>query len=442
MRCLTTPIATVLCTTIVCLAGCSKTTEPQSAPFAKDNVVVILVDTLRADHLPFYGYPKNTAPFLNEIAARSAVFDETIAACSSTAPSTASLFTGVYPTQHGVITGFVARRRMLEAGAGQITVNRIPAEMRTLGEDFKDAGFKTYCLADNPNISQAMGYDQGFDKFEDQRDQGAASINETLTKWAPEIKTGGRYFLYLHYMDPHAPYKRRKPWYEDAGDHKQRVINAYDSEIAYTDEHIQKMFELFGWKDNALVVVLADHGEEFWDHGGDGHGKTLYREVVHVPLFIYHRSFSGPRRISQQANLVDVLPTLAELLNLKANPNWSGVSLAPLLRGEPLRERFLFSELLRAPEHPRPALRAVLSPQWKVIKTDMRDGAQRTELYDVKSDRAELNNAESAHPDVVERMRKEFEVLDGKKGDRTGQEVKIEMNDETLKQLKTLGYVE
>ena len=350
-----------ICVFLVLLASCGCTKKSNEingiSDYSHDNVVVILIDTLRADHLPFYQYTKNTAPFLNELAQQSVLFENAIPASSTTAPSAASLFTSLYPSQHGVITGFVAHKKLLEAGGGQITLNRIPERLPTIGKEFKEAGYKTYCVADNPNISHVMGYDQGFDKFEDFRYKGATVVNDTLKGWAPEMQKGGRYFLYLHYMDPHEPYHKQKPWYQDSPDSRQRTINAYDSEISYADQHIREMFDLFGWKDNAFVVFVADHGEEFWDHGERGHGKTLYREVTRVPFLIYHRSLV-PRRIAAQVQLLDVLPTLAEMLQLQKSDNWMGQSLVPFLRGEQMRDRFVFLELLRSPERPRPSRRS------------------------------------------------------------------------------------
>ena len=130
------------------------------------------------------------------------------------------------------------------------------------------------------------------------------------------------------------------------------------------------------------------------------------------------------------------------MLHFAPNPAWVGQSLTPLLRGEPLRERFLFAELLRRPEHPRPAMRSVVSAQWKLIETSPRDGETRSELYDLKNDPAERRDAASTQAGTLARLRQELQTLAGQTHDYSNQEVKVKMNGETVEQLKTLGYVE
>lgn len=233
------------------------------------------------------------------------LFEQAWAASSTTAPATASIFTGLYPSEHGVITGFLAHRK-LHQETQDLTLNRIPAQLMTMGEAFKAAGYRTYCLSDNLNISPDMGFNQGFDRFHTMRNQTAEAMNRILREWHPEITSSGQYFLYLHYMDPHAPYQPRSPWYQHKGTDLQRLVSAYDSEIHYVDEKLRQMFELFGWRDNALVIVLADHGEELRDHGKTGHGKTLYREVLHVPFFFHHPAWNRERRIAGDVSTMDL----------------------------------------------------------------------------------------------------------------------------------------
>ncbi len=208
---------------VSCLfAGCNSQSNKLSKSVApSQNVVVILVDTLRADHLPFYGYKKDTAPFLSSLAKKSIIFDRAFSACSYTAPAVASVFTSLYPSQHGVITGHFANIRLQKKNQ-TVTFDRIPEELTTLAEEMKNAGYKTYGVADNLNITTEMGFTQGFDKFSTFRYEGAPKVNETVKSWAAELNSGGKYYLYIHYMDPHEPYNERAPWFTSSTDQKER----------------------------------------------------------------------------------------------------------------------------------------------------------------------------------------------------------------------------
>lgn len=419
-----------------------ETPPPPAPPFpeARDlNVVIVLIDALRADHLPFYGYSRNTAPFLASLAAEAVVFERAVAASSTTAPATASLFTGLHPSEHGVITGFLAHRKHQDQS---LTLNRIPAELTTMGEMFRAFGYRTFCLSDNLNISAEMGFDPGFEKFHTMRNRTAEEMNRLLREWQPEITAGGKYFLYLHYMDPHAPYLRRAPWFQGGGTPQQQLVSAYDSEIHFVDQKLREMFELFGWRDNALVVVLADHGEELGDHGQVGHGKNLYRESIHVPFFFLHPAWRAGRRVSAEVATLELMPTLASLTGLPADPIWRGRSLKPLMDGGSLPRRPLVAELLRLPSHPKGSFRSVLTGNWHLIQRQARAGPPEYELFDWDRDWAEKNNLRGANPDRAGRLERELAAfLEGRV--RPGQEkVQVDLDQETLDQLQTLGYVE
>ncbi|NLF24689.1 MAG: sulfatase [Deltaproteobacteria bacterium] len=421
------------------LPGCKRT---DSAPDLNDkNVVVILVDTLRADHLPFYGYPVNTAPFLNQIAQKGVIFDRAFSASSYTAPSTASIFTGVYPSQHGVITGMRAYKG-LKKDHQEVILNRIPEGLETLPQVFKKAGYKTYGIADNLNICKEMGFDKGFDKFENFSQKTAAVVNDTLASWADEIKSGGKYFMYIHYMDPHAPYRKRDPWYKPSENKRESTINAYNSEISFVDEKIKEMFELFGWEKNAIVVLLADHGEEFWEHGRKGHAKTLYREVLHVPFTFYYSGLR-PRRVSTEVGVTSLLPTLAELLQLQVSPVWQGLSLTPLLlEGKDIPPEDLHAQLLKRPGQKGPALRSVIAQGWHFISTTAVGAGVKHELFNLENDFAEKNSVAASSKTIVAELQSKIDALKDNVTDIPKEEVKMEIDKDTIRQLKTLGYME
>jgi arylsulfatase A-like enzyme len=405
-----------------------------------NKVVFILIDALRADHLPFYGYSKNTAPFMGELAERSIVFERAISASSWTAPSVASIFTSLYPSTHGVITGLKVHRRLKRSNPS-ITLNRIPDDITTIGEEFEKTGYRTYCISDNQNISEELGFTQGFERFETYQYEGAETVNAVLREWEKDIKESGRYFLYLHYMDPHKPYNERAPWFEDDSDPDYRTINAYDSEIRYMDEKLREMFELFDWEENALVIVVADHGEEFWDHGLRGHGNSLYTEVIRVPFFIYHSEYKETR-IEAAVHLLDILPTLAALLNFPQNPAWQGKSLVPLFRGEEMDERTLFSELRIRPGQLGTTRRSILFQGWHYISSEPEALPVSNELYNIQWDFGEKKELSAKFPRTARRLQQMLNEFSEVDRDYSTQEVEIPVDEETLEKLKSLGYVE
>lgn len=434
---------------IFVLQGCSKKEAGDAASVkAKElkailphsNVVVILIDTLRADHLPFYGYPKNTAPFLSKLAEKSVLFERPFSSSSTTAPATASIFTSLYPSDHGVIIGQIAMRHLLKKHP-KLVLNRIPEALTILPEAFKNADYSTFAVNDNLNISHEMGYSQGFDKFETYRYQGAETINTKLKEWKDEISGSEKYFVYIHYMDPHAPYNEQAPWYKAGANKRENIVNAYDSEINYVDSKIQEMFELFGWEEDTLVVVTADHGEEFWEHGKVGHGKSLYTEVIHVPFFIYHPKLKAIR-VSDYVSTIDLLPTVANLVGLKIDPVWEGVSLVPTMEGHLLPERMFHSQLLRKKEHRKASMASVISHEWHLIRTDKLNGDSRFELFDIVADFDEFNDQSANKPAIVTDLNQAIDELQQSKPALKAEEIEIDMDPERLDQLKSLGYVE
>ncbi|MCO6432434.1 MAG: sulfatase [Deltaproteobacteria bacterium] len=426
--------------------------RPEIVPSVKDcsdcNVVVILIDTLRADHLPFYGYKLDTAPFLSELASKSAVFERAFSASSWTAPAVASMFTSMLPSDHGVITGFMAIMSHRKAKANpSIKLNRIPAGEITLGEYMRAAGYQTIGVADNLNIGDEMGFSRGFEQFTMYRYKGAETINRTVNESLKKISAEKPYFLYLHYMDPHEPYHRRKPWYTECVEKtgksgKEKTICAYDSEIRYLDQHIATLFEEHRWLENSIVIMLSDHGEEFWDHGKTGHGKTLYTEMVHVPLMLYHPKWPA-KRIAQNVHIMDVLPTLAELHGHPISPKWQGESLLPTLNGLSRHEvRPIVSERLRSTNSRQNWWkRSVVLGDWHFIRTENPERIISNELFDLLNDFRETFNK---FTEELARAEKLSELLPTGSGmpENASDSVEVETDQKLLDDLKTLGYLD
>ncbi len=401
-------------------------------------VVVILLDALRADRLPFYGHTKNTAPFLSELAAQSAVFDRAYAPSSWTPSSVASLFTGLYPNQHQVLTGYRITR-ISQRSDRPLRLNRIPESAPTLPELMRGFGFATFGVSNNPNIGERMGFARGFDRFQQRRKLFAEIINHEALRWSEALQRAGRYFLYLHYMDMHIPYQRREPWF-DASE-KDPELARYESAIGYADAHIRELYQKLGWDRRTLLVVLADHGEEFGDHGDRGHHNQLYAELLHVPLLFYWPGVIEPRRIATPVSLVDVRPTLEQLASGKPPETpGDGRSLLPLLEGEPLPERTLFAMRWSETDDPPLVRKAALRDRWKYIVSVP---GEREELYDMLADPRDRHDQFAAHREIAAELRRELDRLDAQPVRHERAYVDSARSAGDLeKQLRSLGYVQ
>lgn len=416
-------------------------------PAPHPNVVVIVIDTLRADHLPCYGYDKNTAPFLSELAEKNLVFENTFAVTSWTAPSTASIFTSLYPFQHGVVTGYFAGKGF------DNTLNRIPDTVTTLPELMKANGYKTYGLSNNINIGKAIGFDRGFDYFVRFLYKNEPKMNRKLTAWAEKIKQQKKYFLYLHYNDPHSPYHDRKPWYEKKETHKEDMISRYDSEISYVDQKIKKMYELFGWDKNTVLIITADHGEELWDRGKIGHGYSLYTEAVKVPLIIVlPPEYRTQKRLNSTASNIDIMPTLRSFLRFKANPVDAGKNLMPLINGKESdnENRDLFGHLIlryRDQEDKtkirKAIFKSVLSDHWQYIfrYNDAVNSIFSRELFNLGEDPAGTINLYEKFKTVAGRMLHLLGSFEKKCKRFSSRSRKMNLDKEKMEELRSLGYV-
>ncbi len=392
-----------LATIALALTSCGVGTRSSTVgPYAGCNVAVIVVDTLRADRLPFYGADEETAPFLASLAEKSVVFESAWTSSSWTAPATASIFSGLYPRSHGVRTGLY-RYKELKGLNRPTRLNRLPPAAETLPQFFRSLGYRTFAIADNMNACERMGFARGFDRFHTSRYEGGDAVNAKLDEWADEILGGDDpWFVYLHYMDPHEPYHKREPWFDET-DETARFA-AYDSEIGYVDERIRRAFEQLGLGEDAIVVLVSDHGEEFGDHGGTGH-TGLHGEVTRAMLLFHLPSRDGPsptRRVAGHVSVVDVLPTLRELFGAQADSRSDGRSLARTLLSptEAVAPRAIFS--MRSKEGKRPSeMRAVVEGRYRAISLKP---PGRFQLFDIEQDPGEQKNIAADLPEVTNRM--------------------------------------
>ncbi len=330
-------------------------------------MVVISLDTLRYDHLSFYGYERPISPQLDHLAQQGVVFEEVIAQAPWTAPSHASLLTSLYPS-------------VLGSGPTH-DPGRISDAAESLAEVLRDSGRRTQAFVGGGFVRAELGFDQGFQGFDATAGRGgfAQLIDRTLAWIDREPKQP--FFLFLHTYAIHnytASHASRQKWIDpyggalalDAelfrrlqegpndpaflatlGSEEWRVIRQlYDAAIADADAEVGRFvagLETRGLLDSTLIVILSDHGEEHDDHGSSGHGYTLYDENIRVPLLLYNRGLPHIR-VSEPVRLLDVAPTIATLCGVPPAPSWQGTSLVPLIDGDPL-ELVAFSEASHYP---------------------------------------------------------------------------------------------
>lgn len=323
--------------------------KPHATP---PNVLMIVIDTLRADRLGVYGNKRGLSPFLDELAAKGVVFPHAYAASSWTVPSIASLFTSHYPSQHNVTT----------------FDSKLPDEAETLAEKLASYGYVAGGFLANFRLTAALGYAQGFEYWRTYtgnaqtgvKVRGSRLRGESL-QWLESLSSqqaARPQFLYLHYMEPHSPYQPSEPFRSrfikpaegiDEATANQKVgrmnfaavtwrevqllRSLYDGEVASVDAELRELFTVLerrGFLEHAIVVITADHGEEFKEHGRMAHGYALYDESIRVPLIILAPGHQ-PRVVEENVSLVDVAPTILDLLTLPPEPAFEGRSLVPLM---------------------------------------------------------------------------------------------------------------
>ncbi len=324
--------------------GGAETLPDEPEPCIGCNVILLVVDTLRADHLGVYGYPRPVSPFIDAFAEDALVFENVLAQSSWTRASMASILTGLLPIHHTAMTRF----------------DKLPDEVTLLSELLAEQHYATIAFVTNPNILPRSGFDQGYDHFLRLHEPSpentrymitkADEVNEHVFKALDRIESNERNFIYVHYMDPHDPYIPNEPHFSKHDSISftrqfivqsfsklqgamrenalQQMINAYDDEIRFVDRHIGLLLASLderGLLERSVVILVSDHGEEFLEHGGLAHGRTLHGEVLAVPLIIRVSGWPG-RRIAGLVNQVDILPTVLELLGIEPPANLDGAS--------------------------------------------------------------------------------------------------------------------
>ncbi len=360
-------------------------------PLERPNVLLVTIDTMRWDRLGAYGAKDAGTPVLDGIAARGVRFETAIAQAPLTAPSHASILTGVIPPRHGV-----------RDNGGFALPDRLP----TIAERYRQAGYQTAAFISGFPLDRRFGFGRGFDHYDDRLPRGgdrrrgdyverrADATTDRALQW---LGTGGRgsqpWFMWIHYFDPHTPYEPP----DDSGRFRGRP---YDGEIAYVDVQLGRLIgelDRAGTRNRTLVLVTADHGEALGEHGEDTHGVFLYDATLRVPWIMEGPGISKGVVSGVLARGVDAMPTLLDLAGISVPDGIDGRSLAPAGRGRAMGEESAYAESLLPQIHFGWApLYAWRTPRWKVID------APQLELYAIDVDSAEKSNRAEAERDVVD----------------------------------------
>lgn len=440
-----------------------------AAKVAPTTVVLISIDTLRADAVSFMGCEALTSPFLDSLASSGVIFDRAYSTSSWTVPAVASIFTSRHPSSHGVVRGEIIGGKTKEVWRQ----TSLSPELPNLAEIFRGAGYRTIGVAANRHLQAGTGFELGFDHYYGYAGfLNAEDLNATLQKTMAEAFGNGwkktwkneKTFLWIHYFDPHHPYFPRKPWIEvfdpefrtrpelfpwrlkapelnaafSAGDTEtiRRLRALYHSEIRYADEQLRSIYTELGLDDNALVIFVSDHGEEFGERGKIGHRWTLYEELVHVPMFIsWPARFPRGKRVDDVVSIVDILPTMAELASLALPKGIEGQSLVKHIDGvSPSRFGVAYLEL----HPPNPALRALVTDRWKLVLASH----NRVELFDLRSDPSERSDVAARNKERVNHLEARFNDWFGSLPTPPVAEDFSSRDTTDIEKLRALGYVD
>ncbi len=400
----------------------------------KPNVLLITIDTLRADHLGCYGYDQIKTPHIDKLANEGILFQHAYTPVPITLPSHASILTGAYPPFHGVRNN------------GSFVLNE---KSITIAQLLKNEGYQTAAVVGAYVLDSRFGLDKGFEFYDDEIDHQKDSIDQLYVereaehvtqaamKWLNQ-KGDAPFFLWVHYFDPHAMYVPPSPFMMEY------TGRPYDGEIAYTDSQIGILLQYLhteGELENTLVVLTADHGEGLGEHGEETHAIFLYDTTLHVPLIFYYPvAFPQSKKISFLVRTIDIAPSILNLLQFRIPPSIQGETLTGLIfhpesvQGDTLT---LYCETYYpALNHGWSPLEGLRTDNWKYIQ------APTPELYHLSMDANEADNLYTSHSEDAERIFREFSGLKSRISEDGIQWAKGPPLDPQEKQkLMSLGYV-
>lgn len=395
------------------------------------NVIIITVDTLRADHVGIYGYEKIETPNMDALGRNGVLFSQAFCHVPLTLPSHCSLFTGTLPLFHGVRdNGY-----------------RLPAFNITLAQTLKDKGYQTAAFVGAFPLDSRFGLDNGFDVYDDLygsknivRDlsfieRKAEEVNNRAIEWIVQNKAK-KFFAWVHYFDPHAPYEPPSPY------SRTYAGREYDGEIAYTDAVIGeliKKLEHLKLIDQTLIILTSDHGEGLGDHNETTHGIFIYDSTLKVPL-IFHNPKTLPKNriVPDQVSLIDIMPTVLDLMGFEKNPDIQGKSFKPgIFKGKPPSDKLIYIESVAAVMDRNWApLQGIRTEEWKYIDAPI------PELYDLKRDPKEEINLVEKKPIITALLREKLQnAIKKYSSPHSSHILRAEIDRETREKLTSLGYI-
>jgi len=418
--------------------GCTRPPKPLPAQnkniSTPQNILLITIDTLRADHLGCYGYSQIQTPAIDSLAQEGIRFEWAFTPVPITLPSHASILTSLYPYTHGVLNN----------GEYQLSTS-----IQTLPHILQSHGFATAAFVGAFVLSKQFGLAQGFDLYDDElsptgekineafplyNERKAEKVTEAALQWLQE-KNPSRFFLWVHYFDPHTPYNPPQPFITEYPD------RLYDGEIAYTDQCITGLLQELEKRNilkDTLVVLVGDHGQGLGEHNEMTHGIFLYDATMRVPLLFRYPELAAGIVSSDPVKTIDIPPTILEILKIPLPSEWQGESLFPYFYQPHLSHRkkpaIFLETIFPEANFGWSPLQGIRTKKWKYIK------APRPELYDLQSDPGELNNLLDQYPKQAQNLKNRLQnLLNTLPSPQKNQTVS--MNEETRKRLQSLGYV-
>ena len=448
-------------------AGAITVEESEFSIEDKPNIILIISDALRSDHLGCYGYSRNTSPNIDRIAREGIIFNRAYAQSNWTLPSTGTLFTSLYPISHNILS----------------KKKSVPKESKTLIENLKVAGYRTAGFSKSPFFWGNFGFRRGFDHFYLGQSNFICKswpsvisnilkrlfmpTDENLTRqalsWIKSNKSH-KFFVYFHYMATHVPYRIPKAYEkiyvkEDIPDRiyspfhsveitpaqKRNLIDRYDGTIRFIDDQIGKLVDLLqslDLKEDTLLIIAADHGEAFGEHGDWEHGHTLYQETIKIPLIIWYPKIRYNQIVSNElAGLIDIKPTILNIVGIKQSEIYQGKDLISQITKEDSlyqqkgsREE-IFSEGRRG-------LRCIItSTNWKLISKKTKRKIE-LELYNLEQDPQEKHNVVNLYPEIAKNLQKRLTSRFKEFEKQALKPAKASISAETRRRLKSLGYIQ
>ena len=425
--------------------------EPSASRSGDNNVILVSIDSLRADHLRCYGYERETSPNIDRIAAQAAVFQNAFSQSAWTLPSHASMLTGLLPSEHGLI--FYDN----EGLGGKKEFGVLDEDVTTLAEILKSRGYA--CLSYNGGawIDPDFGLGQGFDLYT----WGGRYFRDNVPKTIDWIRAHReeKFFVFLHAYDVHPPFvdaPRTNSFFDYKGPLKleeitsekvesldsaeyQYLVSQYDAAVLRADEALGSLFSLLeeaGLAEKTILILTADHGEMLGEHGKWGHIYPLFEELMRVPLIIRVPGVKGISVSRLVPGTIGILPTVLDLLGIREAGDLAKNSLAPLLRGEDFRFDSVLCDTGRIEGPSR--CRAVRTEKWKLVSYEEAGRGPRIELFDLENDPGEKSDVSAQNPAISRELLNKLLESSGSRVRKTGKKT---LDPRILERLRSLGYL-